>query len=257
MVKVRLKSLAKVKNVKKSTINNLDSTQKEFLLKDLFSGVSPTYDFINTVLSCKSDLFWRKYAVKISGFKNNDKILDLCAGTGEMSLIIIKNTGCKVTLADFSSSMLNIAKNKISNAGFSNLAQYVETNIRSLPFDNHAFDGAVLAFSLRNLPYLEETLKEIQRVIMPGGKLILLELTKPDNIILRKIYYFYLNNILPFVGGFISKKFDAYKYLAQSIQQFYEPKEFINCLLSLNFVDVKHYSLSFGIASVYSSTCPF
>ena len=242
--------------MKKSIPFNLDSSQKEFLLKNLFSQISHTYDFTNTILSCKSDISWRKHAVKISGFKNNDKVLDLCAGTGEMSLIIMKHIGCNVTLTDFSPSMLYIAEKKISNAGFSNLAQYVEANIKNLPFSDYMFDGAVLAFSLRNLPYLDETLNEIQRVLLPGGKLVLLELTKPDNIVLRNIYYFYLNNILPTIGGFISKKIDAYKYLAQSIQQFYEPKEFIDFLSSLNFLNVKHYSLTLGIASIFSATCP-
>lgn len=256
IVKVRLKSLSKLENVKKSTIFNVNDSQKEFLLKNLFSEISPTYDFTNTILSCKSDLAWRRHAVKISGFKNNDKILDLCAGTGEMTLIMMKHIGCNVTLADFSSSMLDIAEKKLSNAGFSNLTQYVETDIKNLPFNDHVFDGAVLAFSLRNLPCLDKTLKEIQRVLVPGGKLILLELTKPNNIILRKIYYFYLNNILPTIGGFISKKFDAYNYLAQSIQAFYEPKEFVDLLSSLNFINVKYHSLSLGIASIFSATCP-
>lgn len=242
--------------MKKSTVFHADPYKKEFLLKKIFSQISPTYDLANTVLSCKSDLLWRRSAAKISGFNKSDKLLDLCAGTGEMSLVIMKHIKCSVTLTDFSSSMLDIAKKKISNAGLSHFAEYVETNIRALPFGNHLFNGAILAFSLRNLPYLPETLKEIQRVLVPGGKLILLELTKPNNMFLRNIYYFYLNNILPVIGGLLSKEPDAYRYLAQSIQAFLEPKEFTDLLSSLNFINVKHHSLTFGIASIFSATCP-
>lgn len=230
--------------------------EKETSVRDIFFNISTSYDLVNTILSGKSDYFWRKQAVTLSRFSKDNHILDCCAGTGEMAIQLISQKNCRVTMVDFVSSMLEKAKQKIENHGYTSLTTCVEANIRELPFPDKNFNGATLAFSLRNLPYLNDTLLEIKRVLIPGSKLVLLELTKPNNKILRYLYLLYLNTILPLIGGYISKNPHAYKYLAQSIMEFHEPEEFKTKLTRLGFYPIEIHPLTFGIATVFIAVKP-
>lgn len=230
--------------------------EKEHKIQNLFSSISHTYDLTNSILSLRLDRSWRDTAVEISAFKANNHILDCCAGTGEMAIRLAQKLKCHVTIVDFSMPMLQIAKEKAAKEGCASLISCVDGNIKQMPFQDNTFHGAVLAFSLRNLPFLKETLLEIKRVLLPNGKIIFLELTKPQNFIIRQFYFFYLKKILPFMGGVISGKLSAYKYLAESILDFYEPQVFLNILQEAGFTGVKLYPLTLGIASIFMASKP-
>jgi len=217
-------------------------------IQTMFSNIAPTYDQANHALSFNKDIQWRKDAVKQmlkDGFKP-DRVLDLCAGTGDFGLAVREQLPeVKVVMADFAKPMLRLAKEKVGNAqGF----EFLEADALKLPFHDMSFDAVVCGFGVRNLDSLENGLKEIARMLRPGGKAVILEFFKPTGFLTKLAYAFYVSTILPMRGGSISKNKPAYDYLQQSAKNFPSVKEFRGLMEKCGFKDISIENKTLGIA---------
>lgn len=227
-------------------INNTDPSEKKRYIRSMFDSIVPTYDFLNRLLSGGIDNSWRKDLVRITGCPGNRKTLDVCCGTGDLTRHLVKS-GCDVFSLDFSFNMLKkgIEKNWLTGRNIS-------ADAGKLPFKDRAFDFLTIAFGIRNIPDIDIFLCEALRVLKPGGSLLILELTRPGNPFVRFFYNLYLTKILPFVGGVLSGKMEAYSYLSGSISTFLDRDVLIQRIKRAGFTSVGFKRKTFGIATIYT-----
>lgn len=217
-------------------------------IQSMFGRIAGTYDEANHSLSFNQDISWRKSSVAqlMKGGFVPSKVLDLCAGTGDFALALKeKAPNAQVVLADFSKPMLVLAKNK---GGAQTGLAYVESDALKLPFPDMTFDTVVCGFGMRNLDSLEKGVKEMARMLRPGGKAVVLEFFKPAGLLATLSYAVYVNAIMPMRGGAISKDKDAYNYLRDSAKGFVSVNEFKQLLEKNGFKDVHIESRTMGVA---------
>lgn len=224
--------------------------QKDYPLKDYYSKIYPKYDLVNRIFTFGQDRRWRKRAVRECLQSNPSKVLDICTGTGDLVIDIASTTSAGIELHgyDFSVDMLGIAKEKANKKKAD--IRFTEGNVAAMPYENDYFDAAGITFGIRNLVYensnAKKHLEEINRVIRPGGRLVVLESSRPDSRVWRVFNNIYLQYILPWVGGLISGNFKAYRYLASSSKNYYSIGEMASILESAGFNTWKKKSLFMG-----------
>ena len=226
-------------------VNNTDPSEKKRYIRSMFDSIVPTYDLLNRVLSGGIDNSWRKDLVRITENTGKRKTLDVCCGTGDLTRQLIK-AGCDVFSLDFSFNMLikGVAKGWLAGRNIS-------ADAGKLPLKDQTFDFLTIAFGIRNIPDIDIFLRESLRVLKPGGRLLILELTRPENSIVRLFYNLYLTKILPFIGGILSGKMEAYKYLSGSISTFLDRDTLIQRIKNAGFTAVDYKKKTFGIATIY------
>ncbi len=217
-------------------------------IKTMFSDIAPTYDRVNHLLSFNKDVEWRAKSVQLltrDGFSPK-KVLDLCAGTGDFAFAVRQGApNAQVTLADFSKPMLLLARDKAKDrTGL----EFIEADALKLPFQDFTFDTVVCGFGVRNLDSLEAGLREIARVLKPGGKAVLLEFFRPANPLLRAVYACYISLIVPLLGGAVSKNREAYNYLPRSAKAFATAGELKTLMEKCGFKDLVLENRTLGIA---------
>ncbi|MCL1834220.1 MAG: bifunctional demethylmenaquinone methyltransferase/2-methoxy-6-polyprenyl-1,4-benzoquinol methylase UbiE, partial [Leptospirales bacterium] len=226
-------------------IENSNPSAKKRYIRLMFDSLAPTYDLLNKVLSCGIDNLWRKDLVgNISG-NPSKKTLDVCCGTGDLSRQLAR-VRAELFSLDFSFNMLKKGIDKKWLSGVN-----ISGDATKLPFKDAKFDFLTIAFGLRNIPDLDIFLSETLRVLKPDGRLLMLELTRPENRFTGFLYRFYLTKIIPFIGGIISGKREAYKYLAQSILTFLDRDALIERINVSGFKHVEYKRKTFGIATIY------
>ena len=214
----------------------------------MFSNISPTYDFLNRLLSFNIDKVWRKRAVSL--LKGNF-FLDVATGTGDVLLEVKKKFGSvELTGVDLSLDMLKIANKKIKDSSF------VCAPAERLPFKDNSFDGVTIAFGLRNVVDRVSALFEFKRVLKSGGKLVILEFNRPVNRFFGMLYGFYSFTFMPFVGRLISKDKAAYTYLPKSIRRFPDVEFLRSMMESVGFKDVYYQPLTFGVSFIHCGKKP-
>ncbi len=219
-------------------------------LKDYYQDIYRNYDLVNRIFTFGQDRSWRKKAVKECLAGNPERILDICTGTGDLILEIarISDREMELTGYDFTAEMLQIAEKKAARVK-GNIV-FIEGDVANMPFEDDHFDSAGITFGIRNLIYENSNAKrhlaEIHRVLKPGGKLVILESSKPGNRLWRSINGVYLRFILPYLGGIISGNLEAYRYLARSSKNYYTISEMKSILESAGFKVVKYRSLFLG-----------
>ncbi len=208
-----------------------------------FDKIARTYDRLNRVMTLGLDRCWRKHAVK--GLHGN--VLDVACGTGDRVVELLKQ-GCIVTGVDLSEEMLAIAKVKAPTA------TYMIADAESLPFEDAAFDTVTCAFGVRNLVHLEQGLKEMLRVLKPGGRMVILELATPDNPLLRPFYNLYTRHIIPWLGQHLAGSREAYTYLPNSIERFPKGDAFLRIIQNskIKNQNCRHRRLTFGVCRMYT-----
>ncbi len=226
-------------------IDNVDPSDKKRYIRSMFDSIVPTYDLLNRILSGGIDNFWRRDLVRLLNGAGSKRTLDICCGTGDLTRQLVKGGGELFSL-DFSFNMLKKGVEKGWLTG-----ENISADAGRLPFKNISFDFLTIAFGIRNIPDVDNFLAESHRVLKPGGKLLILELTRPDNAFVRFFYNLYLTKILPFIGGLLSGKREAYGYLAGSISTFLDRGTLIERIKNAGFASVDFKRKTFGVATIY------
>ncbi len=230
--------------------DSTDSKKKQ--VEKMFDKIAFRYDFLNHFLSAGIDVGWRKKAIKQLKSLYPKSVLDVATGTGDMAILANKFLNAeKIIGIDISEGMLEIGKKKIEKLGLQHRVELLKGDSETILFDNNSFDAVTVAFGVRNFQDLELGLTEIKRVLKPGGKLVVLEFTKPKLPVIKNFYNFYLNLIAPTIGRVISKNKNAYQYLNDSVQKFPEGKDFVQILNKLGYKNASCKTLSLGISSIY------
>ncbi len=228
----------------KYELNNETPSERKKYIRGMFDSIVPTYDLLNRMLSMGIDTTWRNYLIKLTGGVKDKKVLDMCCGTGDLSKLFIKNKADTVSL-DFSIPMIIKGKDQ----GWLG-ENSIGADAAVLPFKADVFDFSSISFGIRNIPDLDNFMVETSRVMKKGGRLYVLELTRPSNPLVRFFYNLYLGVILPFVGGIVSGKREAYKYLSKTIETFVDPEELKRMFLEKGYSEVNLYKKTFGIATI-------
>lgn len=218
----------------------------------MFEGVAPRYDLLNRVLSLGIDRSWRREVVKALELQPGARCLDLCCGTGDLAL---ETAGSATSFAcDFTWNMLTRARDKAAEQRAT--LQLAAADTLSLPFPDNAFDAATIAFGIRNLADMPRGLEEMLRVLKPGATLAILEFSHPTSFWLRLPYRFYLNVLLPRLGDVLSRRGEAYRYLAESIMGFPEPDRLVELMEAAGFRRADYRRLSGGIVAIHRGQKP-
>jgi demethylmenaquinone methyltransferase/2-methoxy-6-polyprenyl-1,4-benzoquinol methylase len=221
----------------------------------MFDDIAFKYDFLNRFLSAGIDIKWRKKAINQIKDLQPQNILDVATGTADVAIMasgMLKPK--KIVGIDISNGMLEIGRKKVVKAGLENIIELLNGDSETINFKDDSFDAVTVAFGVRNFQHLEKGLSEIYRVLKPGGKLVVLEFSKPKMPGVKGVYNLYMQVICPNVGKLFSKNRNAYKYLDESIKKFPEGKNFTNILDNLGYKDTYCKPLSFGICSIYCGT---
>jgi demethylmenaquinone methyltransferase/2-methoxy-6-polyprenyl-1,4-benzoquinol methylase len=225
-------------------------------IQSMFNSIAKRYDLTNTVLSLALHKRWNRSLVRHVLQQKNSKhiLLDLCSGTGDIAFAYLRmsKSSCHAHLIDFSSEMLEHAKHKALGLCLSPLhhLSYIEANVQQLPFPDQFADCATMAYGIRNVENPALCIQDVFRVLKPGGCIGILELTRPKNIILRLGHQFYLRDLMPFLGKWLTNNQQAYQYLCNSIQTFVAPNELENLLKMNGFLRTQLFSLAGGIATI-------
>jgi demethylmenaquinone methyltransferase/2-methoxy-6-polyprenyl-1,4-benzoquinol methylase len=223
-------------------------------VREMFTRIAPRYDLLNHLLSAQMDRLWRaRTARELKPLleRPDAMVLDLCCGTGDLAFSLQRGAKARVFGADFSHSMLLRAREKALAANRAAPLPFLEADALRLPFADGAFDLVTSAFGFRNLANYEDGLKEISRVLKPGGTLGILEFTEPPPGIRSGAYRFYCRTLLPKIGAWISGDADAYAYLPKSVARFFRPEEFAALLRSVGYVQVRYRLMTLGSVALH------
>ena len=229
------------------------SESKKKQLEKMFDRIAFRYDFLNHFLSAGIDTGWRKKAIRQLRSLDPGSVLDVATGTADMAILASKLLNAKQIVGiDISEGMLEIGKKKIEKLGLQHRIELLKGDSETILFDDNTFEAVTVAFGVRNFQDLELGLSEIKRVLKPGGKLIVLECTKPKLPVIKNFYNLYLKVIAPWIGRVVSKNDNAYQYLNESVQKFPEGNDFVQILKKLGYKNASCKTLSLGISSIYS-----
>lgn len=231
------------------------NTEHARRVREMFEGIAGRYDLLNHILSGNVDKRWRRVLTeRLSGVGVDEPALDVACGTGDLSLELHQAGRTKVIGIDFCRPMLAIAKSKVDARNVE--IPFIEGDALSLPFNEGSFALVTIAFGLRNLSSVEDGVKELFRVLEPGGRLAVLEFSKPAVPILSSIFKLYFSRILPFLGGLISGSRSAYEYLPDSVSRFPDQKQLAALMSDAGFTEVSFENLTGGIAALHFGTRP-
>lgn len=225
---------------------------KKKQVAEMFDNIAGNYDFLNHFLSLGIDVLWRKRAIKLLKKDNPKRILDVATGTADFALQTMSIKPDHITGVDISNKMLDVGRVKIKKKLLENKIELKYGDSENLPFEDGDFDALTVAFGVRNFENLEKGLKEMSRVLKPGGRAVILEFSKPKVFPIKQIYNFYFKFILPFIGKYFSKDHRAYTYLPESVASFPEDQDFLDILDQCGYQNTRQIRLSFGIASIYT-----
>ena len=232
-------------------VSGSDLGKKE-QVAEMFDDIAHRYDFLNRFLSAGIDVTWRKKALGFLRADHPKQILDVATGTADVAIMAEKILHPDMIIGvDISNGMLDLGRVKIKKLGLENTITLVQGDSESLPFAENQFDAVTVAFGVRNFENLTKGLTDILRVLKPGGKLVVLEFSKPKAPVIKQFYGLYMDYIAPGFGKLFSKNKTAYSYLNQSIKNFPERKNFTQILQQTGYQNIQMKPLSFGICTIY------
>jgi demethylmenaquinone methyltransferase / 2-methoxy-6-polyprenyl-1,4-benzoquinol methylase len=225
---------------------------KEQRVHRTFEKISKKYDFMNSVISFQRHIAWRKKTMKLMDVKKGETALDLCCGTADWTIALADAVGPtgQVIGLDFSQNMLNVGQQKVDSLHL-NQVKLIQGNAMSLPFEDNSFDYVTIGFGLRNVPEYITVLKEMYRVLKPGGIAVCLETSQPELPVIRQFYYVYFQFVMPFFGKLFAKSYEEYSWLQESAKDFPGMKELAEMFKEAGFSKVNVQGHTFGVAATH------
>ncbi len=225
--------------------------QKSYV-RSLFDAIAHRYDLLNHLLSGGVDFYWRRRAIQRLDDIRPKRILDVATGTADFAIAALRLHPQQVVGVDIAEEMLKLAKDKVEQRGLSHVITLQAGEAEHLSFGTGSFDAAIVAFGARNFEDLRAGLAEMYRILRPGGKIVVLEFSRPSRFPFKQTYFFYFRNIVPLVGRLVSRHEFAYRYLPDTVLKFPEGEDFLEILHATGFRSTAEERLTFGIASVYT-----
>ncbi|MFQ5962277.1 MAG: bifunctional demethylmenaquinone methyltransferase/2-methoxy-6-polyprenyl-1,4-benzoquinol methylase UbiE [Candidatus Methylomirabilales bacterium] len=221
-------------------------------VRQMFASIVHRYDLLNRLLSFRRDVYWRRMAVSLGQIPPGGRVLDLCAGTADVALELIRQVSAvQVVAVDNCEPMLIRGLQKARKAGVADQVRFVAAPAERLPFTNETFDTAFVAFGVRNLADRQRGLEEMARVLRPNGQAVILEFSDPRSPVFRSPYRLYAYRLLPWIGGLLSGNRSAYEYLPASVDDFPSPEGLRDLMEKAGFSDVSYFPLTFGIVTIH------
>lgn len=224
----------------------------------VFNSVAKKYDLMNDLMSGGIHRLWKRVTIEQSGARAGNAILDIAGGTGDLTYKFSRIVGPegRVVLADINDSMIKVGRDKLLNRGVGGNVEYVQANAECLPFEDNTFDIITIAFGLRNVTDKDAALRSMQRVLKPGGKLLVLEFSKTTNPLMTKAYDIYSFTILPLLGRMIVNDPESYQYLAESIRKFPNQETLKQMMESAGLVNCRYQNMTNGVVALHTGIKP-
>ncbi|WP_055110092.1 demethylmenaquinone methyltransferase [Paenibacillus ihumii] len=235
-------------------MSNTTSEPKEQFVHSVFESIAPKYDRMNDIISFRRHKAWRKFTMAKMKMSPEDTAIDLCCGTCDWTISMAQTSGGHITGLDFSENMLQFGRRKVVESGLEDRITLVQGNAMALPFEDNTFHYATIGFGLRNVPDLHQVLREMKRVVKPGGMVVCLELSKPTWQPFKGIYYFYFNKVLPLLGKLFAKRYEQYKWLPDSLTAFPGREELAQIFRDIGLKNVEAYPLTGGVVALHIGT---
>lgn len=227
--------------------------KKQGMVAEVFDSVAIKYDLMNDLMSAGVHRLWKRFTIEKSGARKGARILDLAGGTGDLAALfspIVGDTG-QVVLADINDSMLKVGRDRLIDKGLIGNIKFAQVNAETLPFEDNQFDCITIAFGLRNVTDKQKALASMYRVLKPGGRLLVLEFSKPTNELFNKAYDAYSFKLLPKIGKWITGDEESYRYLAESIRMHPDQETLKTMFEQAQFEDCEYHDLTGGIVALH------
>ncbi|WP_082140295.1 bifunctional demethylmenaquinone methyltransferase/2-methoxy-6-polyprenyl-1,4-benzoquinol methylase UbiE [Halomonas sp. PR-M31] len=227
--------------------------EKASRVADVFHSVAARYDVMNDLMSLGIHRLWKRVTLERAGVRRGHQVLDIAGGTGDLTLKFSRIVGPsgRVVLADINQSMLEVGRDKLIDNGVGDNVEYVQANAECLPFPDNSFDCITIAFGLRNVTDKDAALRSMTRVLKPGGRLLILEFSKPPNALLSKVYDNYSFNVLPRMGEWVANDAESYRYLAESIRM-HPDQETLKTMMEIAGLErVEYTNMTGGIVALH------
>lgn len=226
--------------------------EKASRVEEVFDSVASRYDVMNDLMSMGVHRLWKRFAIDLAAVRADEKVLDLAAGTGDLALAMAGRLEAKgqLVLADYNGNMLNVGRDRMLDKGYQQ-PTFAQADAEALPFADDSFDLVTMAFGLRNVRDKDAALRSIYRVLKPGGRLLVLEFSKPKNPLLSKIYDTYSFRVLPKMGELVADDADSYRYLAESIRKHPDQDTLQSMFVDAGFERTQVYNLTGGIVAIH------
>ena len=236
----------------------VDSKEKAGKVADVFHSVADNYDLMNDLMSAGIHRLWKHMTIEMSGIRRGHKVLDIAGGTGDLAAKFSKIVGSEgaVVLADINESMLKVGRDRLIDRGIIENVMFSQADAQYLPFPDNTFDVITIAFGIRNVTDKDMALRSMLRVLKPGGKLLILEFSKPTSSLLSKIYDTYSFNVLPRLGKVFANDSDSYKYLAESIRMHPDQSSLLQMLDSAGFENTDFHNMTGGVVALHRGIKP-
>lgn len=228
--------------------------EKAGLVREVFDSVAGNYDLMNDLMSLGVHRVWKRDFAASSGIGPGDRVLDLAGGTGDIAALLSRRVGAngRVVLSDINEAMLDVGRRRLEDRGIVGNVRYAIANAEMLPFEDGEFDAVTIAFGLRNVTDKDAALREMHRVLRPGGKVLILEFSRVQAEPLKAVYEIWSFGALPVLGKLVANDESSYRYLAESIRKHPPQEELAEMMESAGFEDVKFRNLTGGIVAIHS-----
>ena len=229
------------------------TAEKAGRVREVFDSVAAQYDLMNDLMSGGLHRLWKRFTIELSAVRSGQTVLDIAGGTGDLAAKFSKLVGAdgKVILADINAAMLSVGRDRLIDKGALSNIDVVQADAQFLPFEDNSIDCITIAFGLRNVTDKAKALRSMHRVLKPGGRVLVLEFSKPTSPLLSRVYDAYSFSALPAMGKLITDDADSYRYLAESIRKHPDQESLLEMVEDAGFVDCRYHNMTGGIVAVH------